>query len=104
MGKKPEGLQVEAYKNFSHMNVTAKKAFVLPAGTPDEIVDVWVEAAKKTFNDPDFKRKAVTIVGVYPAYFGKDAKAILNMATDMRPEVKKWIKGFLKDRFDVIVK
>jgi len=99
--KKLSGPKADAFNNFVHMNVTAAKSIVLPPNTPQEILDVYVEAAKKCIDDPEFRKKGASFVGVYPQYYGKDAKAIMRLATDMKPETKAWLKKWIKERFDV---
>ena len=100
-GKELSGSKAKAFINFVHMNVTAAKAIVLPPETPQQIIDVYVEAVQKVIQDPEFREKASSFVGVYPQYFGKDAKKIMRLATDMEPETKAWLKKWVKDRFDV---
>ncbi len=99
--KELSGPKAEAFYNFVHMNVTAAKSIVLPQNTPQEIIDVYVEAVKKVIADPEFRKKAASFVGVYPQYYGKDAKKIMRLATDMKPETKAWLKKWIKQRFDV---
>jgi len=100
-GKAPSGPAADAYTAFLHMGVTASKSLVLPKGTPDEIVQVWVEAAKKVIADPDFRKRAAKIVGAYEQSFGKDAANVLRMATGVSPETKAWLKKWIKTRFNV---
>ena len=100
-GKAPSGPAADAYTAFLHMGVTASKSLVLPNGTPDEIVAVWVETAKKVVADPDFRKKANKVVGAYEQSYGKDAANVLRMATGVSPETKAWLKAWIKQRFDV---
>ena len=100
-GKAISGPEAAAFENFVHMNVTAAKSIVLPKDTPQEIIDTYVKAVKKVIQDPEFRKKAASFVGVYPQYYGKDAKKIMRLATDMKPETKVWLKKWIKDRFDV---
>jgi tripartite-type tricarboxylate transporter receptor subunit TctC len=100
-GKAPSGPSAEAYLAFMHMGVTASKALVLPKGTPDEIVDVWVETAKKIVADKEFVKKAKKAIGPYEQSYGKDGAKVLQMATDLSPETKAWLKEWIKTRFNV---
>ena len=100
-GEKPSGPKLQAFENFVHMNVTAAKSLVLPPDTPEEIRTVYVDAIKKVIEDPEFRKLASSFVGVYPQYYGNDAKQIMKLATDMKPEAKEWLKKWVKDRFDV---
>jgi len=100
-GKAPSGPAADAYNAFLHMGVTASKSLILPKGTPDEIVAVWVETAKKVVADPDFRKKAKKVIGAYQQSYGKDAANVLRMATDVSPETKAWLKAWIKQRFNV---
>ncbi len=99
-GKAPSGPAAAAYNAYLHMGVTASKSFILPKGTPDEIVDVWVEAVKKVVADKGFRKVAAKVVGAYQQSYGKDAANVLRMATDVSPETKAWLKAWIKRRFD----
>jgi tripartite-type tricarboxylate transporter receptor subunit TctC len=99
-GKAPSGPSAKAYMAFLHMGVSASKSFVLPKGTPDEIVDVWVSTAKKVVADPEFRKTAKKIIGPYEQSYGKDAANVLKMATGIDPETKAWLKGWVKERFN----
>jgi len=100
-GKPPSGPTADAYTAFLHMGVTASKSLVLPKGTPDEVVEVWVAAAKKVVADPDFRKKAKKVIGAYEQSYGPDAAKVLQMATGVSPETKAWLKGWIKERFNV---
>ena len=86
---------------ISHMNVSAAKALVLPPKVSNDIIDVYVDAIRKCVDDTEFREKAKSFVGVYPQYYGKDAKKLMKLATDMRPETKAWLKKWVKESFDV---
>ncbi len=99
-GKAPSGPSANAYVAFLHMGVTASKSLVLPAGTPDEIVDVWVSATKKVVADPQFRKTAKKVIGAYEQSYGADANKVLKSATSLDPETKAWLKGWIKQRFN----
>jgi tripartite-type tricarboxylate transporter receptor subunit TctC len=99
-GKPPSGPAAAAYNAFLHMGVTASKSFILPRGTPDEIVAVWVETAKKVVADKDFRKVAAKVIGAYKQSYGQDAADVLRMATGVSPETKAWLKAWIKQRFD----
>ena len=99
-GKAPSGPTAKAYVSFLHMGVSASKSLVLPQGTPEEIVDAWVSAAKKVVADPKFRKTAKKVIGAYEQSYGPDAANVLKMATGMDPETKAWLKGWIKERFN----
>ncbi|MEX2450091.1 MAG: hypothetical protein WD407_04480, partial [Rhodospirillales bacterium] len=99
-GKMPTGPQWKALKHMINIGVMLSKSLILPAGTPDEIVDAYVGTVKKIMAMPDFQKQAKKEIGNYPQYFGKDAATILKEAVDVDDETRQWIAGFLKRKFD----
>ena len=100
-GKDPSGEVFEAWKNFATMGVSASKGISLPAGTSDEIHQVWTVAVKNILKDKEFMTKGRKIIGAYPFSFGKDAQAIYENAVSIQPKTKDWMKAFILDKFGV---
>jgi tripartite-type tricarboxylate transporter receptor subunit TctC len=100
-GKAPSGPMWEAFKNFMGIGINASKAIALPKGTSAEVVAVYQKAVKQIAADPKFKKIAEKRFGKLPIAFGDDAKRILRQATTMKPETRKWMKKFIKDKYDV---
>ena len=100
-GKKPSGPAFEAWKAILQMGVMANKSILLPAGTPQPILEAWRTAIQKTLDDPEFDAKAGKVIEGYPQFVGESARPIMNSATTLSPEVWEWIKTFLKTKHDV---
>ncbi|MBI4204142.1 MAG: tricarboxylate transporter [Betaproteobacteria bacterium] len=100
-GKKPSGPAYEAWKAILQMGVMANKSLLLPAATPNPIVDAWRTAVQKTLDDPEFEAKASSIIEGYPQFIGEAARPIMKDATTLSPETWEWIKNFLKTKHDV---
>ena len=100
-GKKPSGPAYEAWKAILQMGVMANKSLLLPAGTPQPIVEAWRSAVQKTLADPEFEAKAAAVIEGYPQFVGEAARPIMKDATTLSPEVWDWIKNFLKTNHDV---
>ncbi|HAA92141.1 MAG TPA: hypothetical protein DCS82_08090 [Rhodospirillaceae bacterium] len=100
-GKKPSGPMWEAYKNFVGIGVNASKAIALPKGTPKKVVDAYQAAMHKIDKDPEFRKLAEKRFGKLPRAFGANARKILRNATTMKPEVRKWMRAWIKKRYDV---
>ena len=101
-GKHPseKGILWAAYKNFYSMGVMTSKGFALPPKTPKKIVAAYIGAAKKIIKDKKFWKIAKKRLGNYPIDFGTDAKANFMAAIDVKPEVKAFMKKFVKEKFD----
>jgi len=99
-GKAPSGILFKAYKNFYSMGVMTSKGFALPPKTPKKIVAAYISAAKKVIKDKGFWKIAKKRLGNYPIDFGKDAKQNFMDAVDVSPEVRAFMKKFVKEKFD----
>ena len=64
--------------------------------TPDDILKVYRDAAKKMVNDPDFKAKATKVLGPYPLTVGEEAGAIIKKAAIFSENTKKQLNKVLK--------
>jgi hypothetical protein len=100
-GKQPSGEAYEAWKALLKMGVMANKALVLPAGTPKPIVEAWRSTIRKVLDDPEFDKKAASIVEGYPQFVGEAARPIIKDATTFSPEAWRWIKDYLKTAHNV---
>ncbi|MEQ8193799.1 MAG: hypothetical protein RIB59_04855 [Rhodospirillales bacterium] len=100
-GKKPEGPAWDTLKNFIFMAVSASKSIVLPKGTPQEIVDIYVKVFKDMNNDPAFAKLAKKQLGGYPQIYGADGDAVIRNAVNFKPEARAWFKAFMKRKYDV---
>lgn len=100
-GKKPSGPAYEAWKAILKMGVMANKSILLPAGTPQPIVEAWRSAVQKTLDDPEFEAGAAKVIEGYPQFVGEAGRPIMTDATTLSPEVWEWLKNFLKTKHDV---
>ena len=101
-GKHPsaEGVLWQAFKNFYSMGVMTSKGMALPPKTPKKIVDIYIKTAKIIIKDKKFWKIAKKKLGQYPVLFGKDAKKAFSDAVNVSPEVKAYMKKFVKEKFD----
>ncbi|MEQ8196031.1 MAG: hypothetical protein RIB59_16240 [Rhodospirillales bacterium] len=102
-GKKPSGPGWDAWKSFLNMGVMASKGFSLPKGTPDAIVNVYIDAFKRIMADEAFQKKAASTLGAYPQSFGADAAEIYKNALDLSSEAKTWLKTWIETNFQTNV-
>ena len=100
-GKKPDekSLQWQAIRKFSLL-VTTSKALMLPKGTPDDIYNTYVTAAKKMWADPAFQKRIKKTHAKYPAYFGSDAERMVQDTIRWDPKLRKWLDGWLEKKLD----
>jgi len=100
-GKAPSGERWEAWKAFFTAGFPAQKMIFLPKGTPQDIIDAWRMAAKKTVSAPDFAEKAKKTLGTYPQTTGEDAAKVMAQAINVPADAKAWVKGWLTEKYNV---
>jgi len=100
-GKKPSGIEFEAFKSFNTAGFAVQKLIFLPKGTPQDIVDAYVTALQKGISTPEFKEKAREELGDYEQVTGKASATMLNVALDVTPEAKAWVRKWLTEKYNV---
>jgi tripartite-type tricarboxylate transporter receptor subunit TctC len=100
-GKKPSGIAYEAYKAFVVAGFAAQKPLFLPKGTPKDIVDTYVQALDKVVKTPEFKEKAGDELGEYQQAVGPAATKVLEVALNVDPKARAWVRDWLTRRFNV---
>jgi tripartite-type tricarboxylate transporter receptor subunit TctC len=72
--------------------ISASRGYVLPPGTPEEIVSVWRQSIKKAAQDPDFIEHA-GIAGYAESDWGyvapEEVNALLGVAEKLTPEERR---------------
>lgn len=99
-GMAPSGAAAEAQKAFMNAKVMLSKSVMLPRGTPDNIRQVYIDALMAVTSDPEVAEKLPREIGSMPLNFGDETQRALALGTSMDPEVREWVKTFLKERFD----
>jgi hypothetical protein len=100
-GKKPSGTAYEAFKAFVVAGFAAQKPIFLPKGTPQDVVDTYVQALAKVVKTPAFKEKAGDELGDYQQAVGPAAREAMNVALSIDPKAKAWVRDWLTRRFNV---
>ena len=101
-GKKPKGPAWMAWRAFMAAGYPAQKMIFVKKGTPKDILDAWRKAAADTINEPGFKEAAAKALGNYPQAVGKQAEVLKKVATDVPPAAKKWVKDWLKRKYNAV--
>ena len=100
-GKKPSGIEFEVFKSFCVAGFAVQKPIFLLKGTPQDIVDAYVNALQKGISTPEFKEKSKEELGDYEQATGKAAAAMLKVALDVTPEARQWVRKWLTEKYDV---
>ncbi|MEQ8195047.1 MAG: hypothetical protein RIB59_11220 [Rhodospirillales bacterium] len=103
-GKPLTGVRARVMKSLIVGRVMAAKMMLLPEKTPKNIIAMYDAAMKKVVTDPTFTgAKGLKVMGPYPQSLGKNARTVLKEASDMDDEATKWLKDWLKKKFDVTI-
>lgn len=103
-GCETSGEAWDAWKAFFVAGFPSQKLAFLPAGTSQEIIDMYVEAFDKIKNRDDFAEISAKRIGKYPMFVGASAEAALGSATTVPDSAKGFVVGWLKDEFGVELK
>lgn len=100
-GEKPSGPSFEAWKAFFTAGFPAQKMVFLPKGTPDDVVEAYRAAVRKTISAPDFAESAKKVLGAYEQSTDGDAEAKFKLATEVSPDAKEWVRSWLTNKYNV---
>ena len=96
-GKELSGTERKVWLTLFNIRVTGAKMYVLPAGTPKDIVDTYNTAMDKVVVSAEFNSKqGKKILGGYPQTTGTDAVETLTEAAVLNADESAWLKTWLK--------
>lgn len=97
-GKKPSGPSFAAWKTLFSQSI---KQFMLPAGTPQDIVETYTKAMKKIISEPDFMKRAEKVVGAYQPQLYEQAVKTLKDGAQFDPKTAQWFKKWIKEKHNI---
>ena len=103
-GCKTSGAKWDAWKAFFIAGFSVQKIAFLPKGTPQSVIDTFINSFNAVKNRPDFQEISAKRLGKYPMFVGDDAKAALKQAVNVSPSAKAFVQKWLKDRYGVDLK
>lgn len=100
-GEEPSGPAWDAWKAFYGAGFAAQKMMVVPDGTPDDVVEAYQEAVQQMKEDSDYDARKESVLGTYEQVTGKQAYALYEVATQVDPDAKAWVRNWLSENYDV---
>ena len=100
-GKKPSGLEWDAFMAFLVSGFPAQKLMVLPKGTSDDIVETYRAAVRDMLKDPDYLEKRDEVIGEYEQVTDAQAEKLYKDGTSISPEARQWVRDFLEKTYKV---
>jgi tripartite-type tricarboxylate transporter receptor subunit TctC len=91
-GRKPSGVEYDAYLAFFGSGFAAQKPAMLPRGTAPEIVAAYRRAFAEAVADPDLQAKKGEVLGDYEQAVGDNIQRLYEVATTIAPEARAWVR------------
>ena len=100
-GKKPEGVEWDAFMAFLVSGFPAQKLLVLPKGTSDDMLETYRAAARGLLKDPDYLAKRDEVIGEYEQVTDAAAEKLYKAGTTISPAARDWVRTFLATTYHV---
>jgi tripartite-type tricarboxylate transporter receptor subunit TctC len=100
-GKKPSGVEFDAYMAFFGSGFAAQKPAMLPKGTPANIVSAYRKAFADAVKDPELQANKQAVLGDYEQAVGDDIEALYKVATSIDPAAREWVRNYLTSNHNV---
>ncbi len=100
-GKKPSGIEWDAFMAFLISGFPAQKLLLLPNGTSPEIIEAYRESCRRMQKDPEFMEKRDAMIGEYEQVTDAEGEELFRQATNISPEASNWVREFLSKNYAV---
>lgn len=100
-GRKPSGVEFNAYLAFFGSGFAAQKPAMLPPRTPPEIVAAYRLAFQQAVADPELQAKKGEVLGDYEQAVGDNIQRLYEVATTIAPEAREWVRTYLTANHNV---
>lgn len=99
-GKKPAGIEWDAFMSFLISGFPAQKLLLLPDGTSPDIIEAYRKAIRDMRNDPEYLSKRDEMIGEYEQVTDLEGETLFKQATHISPEAREWVRDFLAKSYD----
>jgi tripartite-type tricarboxylate transporter receptor subunit TctC len=100
-GKKPSGVEFDAYLSFFGSGFAAQKPAMLPKGAPQPIVAAYRKAFVDAVADPELQANKGKALGEYEQAVGDDVAELYRIATSIDPKARAWVRDYLIKNYKV---
>ncbi|MEM7370775.1 MAG: tripartite tricarboxylate transporter substrate-binding protein [Bacteroidota bacterium] len=101
MGFARSGIEWDTWFAFMAAGFGGMKLLLTPNETPDAVVAEYQQAIAKMKEDPDYQRTKFKALGYYEQVIGQKAQKIFELATNVDPAEKEYMKQWLRDTYDL---
>lgn len=102
-GEPLTGVEYDVWKMLFNIRVMGSKRLVLPAGTPDEILEIYSDAMIAALESEALQSEAaMDVLGPYPQVTGIErTDALLQGSAQVSDEQRQWLRNWLAEVYDV---
>jgi tripartite-type tricarboxylate transporter receptor subunit TctC len=100
-GRKPAGVEFDAYLAFFASGFAAQKPAMLPPRTPAPIVAAYRRAFEQAVADPELQARKGEVLGEYEQAVGDKVQKLYEVATTIAPEAREWVRNYLASNHNV---
>lgn len=94
-GRKPSGVEFNAYLAFFGSGFAAQKPAMLPRGTAPAIVAAYRRAFAEAVADPELQARKDEVLGDYEQAVGDAVERLYEVATTIDPDARAWVRNYL---------
>ena len=102
-GKKPSGIEWDAFMSFLISGFPAQKLLLLQNGTSPAIIEAYRQAMREMIKDPDYQAQRDEMVGEYEQVTDAEGETLFKQATHISPEAREWVRDFLTKNYDAVL-
>ena len=95
----PHGVEWDSWTAFLSAGFSAQKFVVLPADTPDYIVNAYTKAFEQMKRDPEYLANRNRTIGAYEQIVGDAAMQLYQFSTSVPEPATEWVKGWLRSDY-----
>ncbi len=100
-GKKPGGVEWEAFRAFLIAGFPAQKLMLLPRDTPDDIVAAYRGVLRKMVKDPEYIATKDDQIGEYEQVTDAAGEELFRQATTISAPARAWVRDYLAKNYSV---
>jgi hypothetical protein len=100
-GRKPSGVEFNAYLAFFGSGFAAQKPAMLPRGTSPAIVAAYRRAFEQAVADPELQARKGEVLGDYQQAVGDRIQRLYEVATTIDADARTWVRTYLTTNHNV---
>ena len=100
-GKKPQGVEWEAFRSFLIAGFPAQKLLLLPKDTPADIVEAYRNVLRQMIKDADYIARKDDQIGEYEQVTDAAGEELFRQAITITPDARDWVREYLSKTYKV---